>query len=134
MIAPLLDTHAWIWWVDGNRRLDARVIAKLDALDSAHRPWLSAISLWEAAMLVSLGRLDVGPSFDAWLARAADANTVRILPITTAIAMDLARLPQTLRRDPADRIIVSTGRVHRLPLLTADRAIIGEKLVPQWKP
>ncbi|HZL92017.1 MAG TPA: type II toxin-antitoxin system VapC family toxin [Vicinamibacterales bacterium] len=133
MIAPLLDTHAWIWWMDGNRRLDARVVAKLDALDESHRPSLSAISLWEVAMLVSLDRLDLRPSFDAWLARAADAKTVRILPITAEIAMDLARLPQTLRRDPADRIIVSTGRVHQLPVLTVDRAMIDSKLVRTWR-
>lgn len=132
MKAPLLDTHAWIWWVDGNRRLDARVTARLDALDQSSRPCLSAISLWEAATLVSLGRLDFQPSFDAWLAKAADARTVRILPITTEIAMELARLPKTFRRDPADRIIVATARVHQLPLLTADRAIMDAKLVRSW--
>lgn len=132
MKVPVLDTHAWIWWIDGNRRLDARVAARLDALDGSSRPWLSAISLWEAATLVGVGRLDFQPSFDAWLARAAHADTVRILPITAEIAMELARLPETLRRDPADRIIVATSRVHQLPLLTLDRAIIEAKLVRSW--
>lgn len=134
MIAPLLDTHAWIWWVDGNRRLDARLVARLDALDQDNRPWLSAISLWEAATLFSLGRLEFQPSFEAWLAKAADPRTVRVLPITPDIAVDLARLPSTFQRDPADRVIVSTGRVHRLPVLTLDRAIIDAKLVRPWKP
>lgn len=133
MTAPLLDTHAWIWWIDGNRRLDARVIAQLDALDATNRPCLSAISLWEAATLVSLGRLDVHPSFDAWLARATDAKTVRILPITSEVAMEVARLPDALSRDPADRLVVATARVHQLALLTADRAIVESKLVRLWK-
>ena len=133
MKAPLLDTHAWIWWVDGNRRLDARVTARLDALDESSRPWLSALSLWEAATLVSLGRLDFQPSFDAWLAKVADARTVRILPITAEIAMELARLPATFRRDPADRIIVATTRVHQLPLVTLDRAILDSDLIREWR-
>jgi PIN domain nuclease of toxin-antitoxin system len=133
VIAPLLDTHAWIWWVDGNRRLDARFVARLDALDQDNRPCLSAISLWEAATLVSLARLEFQPSFETWLTKAADARTVRVLPITPEIAIDLARLPATFRRDPADRIIVSTGRVHQLPVLTVDRAIIDAKLVRPWR-
>lgn len=133
MSAPLLDTHAWIWWVDGNRRLEARLVARLDALDDANRPWLSAISLWEVATLVSLGRLEFHPSFDAWLAKAADAKTVRILPITPEIAMDLARLPKSFRRDPADRIVVSTGRVHQLSVLTSDRAILDSDLIREWR-
>jgi PIN domain nuclease of toxin-antitoxin system len=33
-------------------------------------------------------------------------------------------------RDPADRVIVATARVHRLTLLTADQRIIESDLVP----
>ena len=133
-MVPLLDTHAWIWWVDGNRRLDSRLAARLDALDGSNRPCLSAISLWEAATLASLSRLEVQPSFETWLTKAADPKTVRILPITVEIALELSRLPDSLRRDPADRVIVATARVHQLPLLTADRAIIDSKLTRPYKP
>lgn len=133
MKAPLLDTHAWIWWVDGNRKLDTKVIKRLDTLAADDRPYLSGISLWEAATLSALGRLEVEPSFDAWLARAAAPTTVRILPITPEIAMDLARLPGTVRRDPADRIIISTARVHQVPLLTLDRVILGSGLIREWR-
>lgn len=133
MRAPLLDTHAWIWWVDGHRRLDAKILKRLDSLADDNRPCLSGISLWEAATLSALGRLEVQPSFDAWLAKAADSNTVRILPITPEIAMDVARLPGTLRRDPADRIIISTARVHQLAVVTADRAILESDLIREWR-
>ena len=120
--------------LDGNARLDSRLAARLDALDAANRPCLSAISLWEAATLASRGRLEVQPSFETWLTKAADARTVRILPITVEIAVELSRLPDTLHRDPVDRVIVATARVHQLPLLTADRAIVEAKLTRPFKP
>lgn len=133
MTAPLLDTHAWIWWVDGHRKLDPKLIKRLDKLAADDRPYLSGISLWEAATLSALGRLEVAPSFDAWLARAAAPTTVRLLPITPEIAMDIARLPGTGPRDPADRIIISTARVHQVPLLTLDRVILGCGLIREWR-
>lgn len=133
MIAPLLDTHTWIWWVDGNARLDARTLKRLDGLSAAERPRLSAISLWEAATLVTLGRLGWRTSFDSWIVRAAAPATVEILPITAEIAVEVARLPETFQRDPADRIIVATARVHQLALATSDRLIRDAKLARIWK-
>jgi PIN domain nuclease of toxin-antitoxin system len=51
----------------------------------------------------------------------------QILPITYAIASEVAALGGALR-DPADRAIVATARVHRLRLLTSDQRIIESKL------
>lgn len=134
MTLPLLDTHTWIWWVDGNQRLGPRALKRLDGLPNDQRPRLSAISLWEVAMLASLNRFECRPSFDAWIARAAAPTTVEILPITPEIAMEVARLPESFRRDPADRVIVATARVHQLAVATADRVIDDSKLVRMWKP
>jgi PIN domain nuclease of toxin-antitoxin system len=53
----------------------------------------------------------------------------RILPLTFEIAADVASLGRNLR-DPADRAIVATARVHRLRLVTSDQRIIESKLVP----
>jgi PIN domain nuclease of toxin-antitoxin system len=50
------------------------------------------------------------------------------------IAEQLTLLPSSFHRDPADRIIVSTARVHGLPLLTKDRKLLAAKIVPAWKP
>ena len=33
-------------------------------------------------------------------------------------------------RDPADRAIVATARIHRLRLVTSDQRIVESKLVP----
>jgi PIN domain nuclease of toxin-antitoxin system len=134
MTPPLLDTHTWIWWVDGNTRLSPRTLKRLDGFPADRRPRLSAISLWEAATLVSLGRLELRASFDAWIGRATASTTVEILPITAEIAVEVARLPEAFRRDPADRVIVATARVHQLAVATADRVIQDSKLVRIWRP
>lgn len=133
-VAPLLDTHAWVWWLHGDTRLGHQALTMLDALPAETRPSISDISLWEVATLVNLGRLELSGTFDDWLEVAAHPRTVRILPITAHIAADVARLPETFHRDPADRVIVSTGRVHGLPLLTKDGAIARSRVIRLWVP
>ena len=130
----VLDTHAWIWWVDQDRRLGAAAITALDRLPADQRPFLSDISLWEVATLVELGRLELDVPLSEWLDAAAHPRSVRILPISSAIAAEIAALPETFHRDPADRVIVSTCRVMGLPLLTHDTRIIRSRLVRRWKP
>ena len=132
--APLLDTHAWIWWVHGDVRLGRPTLRRLDALAADDRPSLSDISLWEVAKLVALGRLELPMTFDGWLEQAAHPRTVRILPISPHIASEVARLPPTFPGDPADRLIVATSRVHGLRVLTRDAAIAKSRLVRLWKP
>ena len=131
---PLLDTHAWIWWIQADDRLGRATIRALDALPPDARPFLSDISLWEVAMLVTLGRIELAEPLDAWLEAAADPRTVRVLPITPAVAAEVARLPAPFQRDPADRLIVATCRALGLPLVSRDRAIIRARLVRRWSP
>ena len=131
----LLDTHAWIWWLRGSAggsQLSARETAALDALPFDQRPALCDISLWEVAMLVDLGRLQLDRPLAHWLALACLA--VEVLPITAAVAVEVAALPASFHRDPADRLIVATARVHGLPLLSRDGKIQRSGLVPIWTP
>jgi PIN domain nuclease of toxin-antitoxin system len=90
---------------------------------------LSAISLLEIAVLISQGKLKLkaplGDFFDD-----LQANPVfRVLPLTYEVAADVASVGDILR-DPADRAIVATARVHRLRLVTSNQRIIESKLVP----
>lgn len=134
MPAPILDTHAWVWWVQADPRLGRRTIEALDALPADDRPAVCDISLWEVAMLVALGRLTLGEPLESWLEAAADSRTVHVLPITPAIAAEVANLPETFHRDPADRLIVATCLALGHPLVTRDRAITRARLVRRWTP
>jgi len=129
--APLLDTHAWIWWMRRDERLGAASLEYLDRLPLDDRPAVADISLWEIAMLVERQRLALNSPVADWLETASHPRTVRVMPISPSIAAATTTLPRALR-DPADRIIVATSRVLQLPLLTHDRRILRLRLAERW--
>jgi PIN domain nuclease of toxin-antitoxin system len=90
---------------------------------------ISAISLLEIAVLFGAGsaRSDI-PSRDI-LAEFESNPAIEIVPFTLDVAVEVAAMGGTLR-DPADRAIVATARVHRLRLITSDQRIVESNLVP----
>jgi PIN domain nuclease of toxin-antitoxin system len=131
---PVLDTHAWVAWMLGSDDLPAPTHDALERLPLDTRPYLSAISLWEVAMLVDLGRLSLSMPLIEWLSLAAHPRTVKLVPMSPAIAVGTAALPSSFHRDPADRIIVATCLELDAPLLTYDRSIMRSRLVTRWNP
>lgn len=134
MQAPLLDTHAWIWYVGDQSRLSRAELDALDGFDFESRPFISDFSLWEMATLVNLGRLTLDRPLNQWLSLGARPTAVRIIPFSVSAAVELAGLPDTFHRDPADRAIVATSRAHGLCILTRDRKIIDSGLAELWSP
>jgi PIN domain nuclease of toxin-antitoxin system len=102
------------------------------ALDEAARRaepvTLSSMSLLEVALLTSLGRLRLKISLDKFFEGLQANPLLQVLPLTYEVAMEVASIGSALK-DPADRAIVATARVHRLRLLTSDQRIIDSKLV-----
>ena len=131
-MAPLIDTHVWIWWLTRLPRLSPKIISILDEMPE--RPFLSVASLWELSLLVEIGCVELMPNAASWLEQATHPNTVRLAQITQAVAMELFAFPKKFRRDPADRIIVATALSLELPLLTYDQGIRKSGLVKIWKP
>ncbi len=113
--APLLDTHAWIWYVADPGKLTRTELNALDALTFDNRPFLSDFSLWEVATLVAIKRLRLDRPLERWLAAAARPAVVRIASVSVSVAIELAALPDTFHRDPADRTIVATARPTDFP-------------------
>lgn len=129
---PLLDTHLWLWWLLGDSRITGTETDFLDGLSADKRPYLCDISIWEAALLVEKGRVELDCSLADFLEKAASPATVRVLPITARVAVEMGALPDSFHRDPADRLIVSTARAHGLPMATRDRLIEECGLVEIW--
>ena len=128
-MTALLDTHILIWWLNDSNRLSP-VQQEVVASASAESPLLvSDISLWEVAMLHSLGRIRLAIPLRAWLDKAVAPPLVRRQGISPAIAAELATLPDSFQRDPADRILVATARIFGATLLTQDRRIVDAALV-----
>jgi PIN domain nuclease of toxin-antitoxin system len=126
----VIDTHIWIWWVQGAPQLGARARA---ILTSAARTGIavSAISCWEVAKLVQLKRLVLPVPTIEWLRIALNHPGVRLVELTPAISVEATQLPGLFHRDPADQLIVATARVLDVPLLTADAKILAYEHVRQ---
>ena len=124
----LLDTHVLLWWLNDDVRLSSVQQAVLAARDPGNPFLVSDISLWEIATLHSLGRIRLAIPLRDWLEKAAAPPLVRRIGISPAIAAELANLPDSFHRDPADRILVATARTLDATLLTQDRRIIGAAL------
>jgi PIN domain nuclease of toxin-antitoxin system len=132
-LSVLLDTHVWLWWLIGQSSLPERERMSLDLIAARRELCLSAISLWEAQMLHAKRRIELPLPFAEWLRRAAAPGVVRVLPLDTEVVIALDALPVSFHGDPADRLIVATARVHRLPLATHDDRIRRSRVVRTWR-
>ena len=120
----LLDTHVLVWAVDGDKRLGAKAARAIDDARRSARIGISAITPWEIALLAEKGRLRLALDVGAWLDAVLDVQGVDLLPLEPTIAVGSVRLPGNFHKDPADRLIIATARHWRVPLATADRAIL----------
>lgn len=121
----LLDTHALIWSVEENPRLDSKIKGILDEAARQNRIAVSAITPWEIGLLVSKGRLQLGSDVMQWIREALSKPGVRLAPLEPEIAVASTRLPFEMHPDPADRILVATARHLGATLVTADGALLG---------
>ena len=126
----LLDTHVLLWWLDQSSRLSRRQMRVIRSAREDRPLWGSDISLWEIATLSRLGRIRLNLPVREFLERAVAPPLVQCIRITSAIAAEVASLPDSFSRDPADRIIVASARVLGATLLTSDARIIDASVVP----
>ncbi len=123
----LADTHVVICWLADPKKLSHEQSRIIEESARRREPvTISAISLLEIAALEGTRRIRGGA---VRILEALSADPLfQILPMTVEIAIEVALLGATLR-DPADRAIVASARVHRLRLLTSDQRIIESRLV-----
>ncbi len=108
----LLDTNALLWLLAGDPRLGAQARHEVEA---AAELVVSAASLWEIAIKVSIGKLTALPELPAVLAEAG----VRRLGIEDEHLRRLESLPWH-HRDPFDRLLIAQAQAEALTVLTAD--------------
>jgi PIN domain nuclease of toxin-antitoxin system len=116
----VLDTHAWLWWVDGDPRLSPAARA---AIESDTEAVVSAISVWELATLERLGRLTLLPDIRTWIRRALVYRGIAAQTVTPEVALAAGSLIAPFPGDPADRIIYATALATETRLVSADRRL-----------
>lgn len=121
----LLDTHVWIWHLTGDSgRLSPAAAALVDRAGRDSRLVVSDISYWELAVKTASGRLTLSVEATVWLARAERAPGISFLPLEREVLLLSTRLAGTAHNDPADRMLIATAQLERIPLVTADAAIV----------
>ena len=88
----VLDTHIWVWWVHDDVQLSATYRAYIQANETAGLG-VSAISCWEVAKLVEVGRLQLPVPVLDWLHQALAYPGIRLLELTPEIVVDSTQLP-----------------------------------------
>jgi PIN domain nuclease of toxin-antitoxin system len=128
-VSVLLDTHVLLFWLGRDPRLTAEQANAIEGAAPDAPLLVSDISLWEIATLTALGRIRLRRPLRDWLESAVAPPLVRRISISPAVAAEVADLPSTFHRDPADRIIVATARTAGARVATSDRRIIDSGLV-----
>jgi PIN domain nuclease of toxin-antitoxin system len=117
-------------WLADSRKLSREQLRVIRGAVRRCEPLaLSAITLFEIAVLFGEGSGRSKVSAQELLAALGPGSGFHVVPIDLEIAAEIAAMGDSLR-DPADRAIVATARIHRLRLVSSDQRIVESKLVP----
>jgi PIN domain nuclease of toxin-antitoxin system len=123
----LLDTHVVVWWLTAPNKLSKHQLGVIrEAVRQGEILALSGMSLLEIAVMRQPALRRSNREILSFL---RPDEGFRIIPIDLEIATEIDALGDSLR-DPGDRVIVATARIHGLRLITSDQRIIASKLAP----
>ena len=111
----LLDTHIALWFLENNPKLAAPILSQIRRADHVY---LSIVSLWEIAIKLQIGKLQLQCEF-AELFDFLDAASITILNLEQRDIKQYLVLPLH-HRDPFDHMIIAQAVAHSLPLISAD--------------
>lgn len=111
----LIDTHAFLWWLAGNRRLSQAARGVIANPDNS--VLVSAASAWEVTTKHRLGKLPGAAVIAGDVVAAIEDHGFEPLAITVAHAERAGRLPGP-HRDPLDRMLIAQALAHDLPVVS----------------
>jgi PIN domain nuclease of toxin-antitoxin system len=115
----LLDTHAVIWYFEDSPELPKKLAEIID--DPNNSIYLCSASLWEIAIKMGLGKLNISLPLDELLKRIQNEEYT-ILQIEDEYLEKLLNLP-LIHKDPFDRLLVSSALAEGLTIITIDENI-----------
>ena len=113
----LLDTHAFLWFQAGDRRLSRSARAAVEAADA--ELVVSAATVWEMAIKASLGRLRLSDPVERYIGEKVGQGYL-VMPVSWEHAARVEQLPWH-HRDPFDRLLLAQALVERCPIVSRDR-------------
>jgi PIN domain nuclease of toxin-antitoxin system len=128
-VALLLDTHAFLWWLAGERKLSRRARAAIEAPDE--EVFVSAASAWEIATKHRIGKLPGVAAIVQDLSGVIASQAFASLPISVVHAQR-AGLLAGAHRDPFDRMLIAQARSEDLVLVSNERIFDAFGVTRLW--
>jgi PIN domain nuclease of toxin-antitoxin system len=125
----LLDTHALVWWFEGNTTLTITARAAID--DRRNQTYVSAASVWEIATKHRLGKLAGNPVLIADIPAAVASQGFLELPVTLRHGQAAGALA-IKHKDPFDRMLVAQAMLEALVLVSNERAFDSLAINRLW--
>lgn len=115
----LLDTHTFIWYVEGSAELSTN--ARREIENPQNQCFVSIASLWEMSIKINLGKLEMNAPFETVMDDITQ-NGFRLLPIIFAHTLQNSLL-ELYHRDPFDRLLVAQSIVEKMPFISRDAVL-----------
>lgn len=128
-MALLLDTHALLWWLAGDRKLSKK--AKTRISDASQTVFVSAASVWEITTKFRIGRLPGAALLVDSLPSIIVDQSFSPLPISLVHADRAGRLHGE-HRDPFDRMLIAQSLVEGLTLVSNEELFDGYGVARLW--
>lgn len=115
----VLDTSALLFWTLDPDQLSDKA---RQTIDQSERILISSISVWEIALKVKRGKLEIPLSTREYADRLNQIAKLEIHPVVVQNWLDNLDLAWE-HRDPADRTIVALAVRNGYPLVSSDAVI-----------
>jgi PIN domain nuclease of toxin-antitoxin system len=125
----LLDTQAFIWFVENDKQLPTKIKEYLE--DSNNNIAISIASLWEMVIKMTLDKLQLNCDIEEMIEKLYE-NGFDILPILPKHIIKLSTLDY-IHRDPFDRIIISQGLTENILIVSSDKIFDEYGVTRKWK-
>ena len=125
----LLDTHALLWWLDGDKRLPLRVRKLIQADETV--VYVSAASAWEIVTKARIGKLPGALAVAEDVAACLIAQGFSGLAITVEHAQRAGSLPGP-HRDPFDRMLIAQALAENVGLVSDEEVFDGYGVRRVW--
>jgi PIN domain nuclease of toxin-antitoxin system len=125
----LLDTHTFLWYINDDPMLSTT--AKVLMADIENTVYLSSASIWEMAIKVSLGKLEVPSPFHEFVDRQLSANSIRLLEIKVEHFGLVATLPFH-HPDPFDRLLIAQSLTDNVAIIGRDEIFDAYGVKQHW--
>ncbi|MBF0103282.1 MAG: type II toxin-antitoxin system VapC family toxin [Desulfobacterales bacterium] len=112
----LLDTHAFMWFVNGDQMLGDGARKSIENIGNQN--FISVASLWEIAIKINIGKLSLSKPYH-YIKQQIEENHIELLPINFSHTLQLVNLP-LYHRDPFDRLIIAQAMTENMVVITKD--------------